>query len=432
MQWYSEGKIKPITPITLFPAAEAEAGFRYMQSGNHLGKIVFDFGDASKSLTPALQAPKMRLRSDATYLLPGGLGGVGRSVARWMVLHGARSLAFLSRSGRNESNDAYLNELEDMNCSVTVIQGSTADPAAVDRLIAEAPLPIAGVLQMSMVLRDCATSKMTFDHWSDVVGPRVQGTWNLHNALARTGAKLDFFVLFSSFCGLVGQWGQANYAASNTFLDAFVQFRHGLGLPASAIDIGALEDVGYVSESLEVLERFQSLNSQLLREKDLLDSLQLAIARSSPASADCSNYSAQCSAFTEPGVFGIGLRSLIPLSDPSCRLIWKRDARMSIYRNLEATASVAITSGSGDSLRTFLQTVSDTPSILKDNASVQTLAKEINETMMGFLMRSGSEDMDLSISFTDLGMDSLVSIELRNWLRQRLSYETTVLQIMSS
>ncbi|KAE9977973.1 hypothetical protein EG327_007538 [Venturia inaequalis] len=432
MQWYSEGKIKPITPITLFPAAEAEAGFRYMQSGKHLGKIVFDFGDASKSLTPALQAPKMRLRSDATYLLPGGLGGVGRSVARWMVLHGARSLAFLSRSGRNESNDAYLNELEDMNCSVTVVQGSTADPAAVDRLIAEAPLPIAGVLQMSMVLRDCATSKMTFDHWSDVVGPRVQGTWNLHNALARTGAKLDFFVLFSSFCGLVGQWGQANYAASNTFLDAFVQFRHGLGLPASAIDIGALEDVGYVSESSEVLERFQSLNSQLLREKDLLDSLQLAIARSSPASADCSNSSAHCSAFTEPGVFGIGLRSLIPLSDPSCRLIWKRDARMSIYRNLEATASVAITSGSGDSLRTFLQTVSDTPSILKDNASVQTLAKEINETMMGFLMRSGSEDMDLNISFTDLGMDSLVSIELRNWLRQRLSYETTVLQIMSS
>lgn len=220
---------------------------------------------------------------------------------------------------------------------------------------------------------------------------------------------------------MVGQWGQANYAASNTFLDSFVQFRHSLGLSASAIDIGAIEDVGYVSQSPAVLEHFKSLHSLTLTEQELLDSVELAIKRLKPSQSFAG-------AFTNPPTFGIGLRSFKLLDDPACRLIWKRDIRFSIYRNLEQKVK-AVEPSQGGGLQSFYSMVDRDASCLLDPAALQTLALEIGKDLSGYLLRA-EEDIRVNVKLDSLGIDSLVAIELRNWCRQRLNFETSVMTIM--
>src|SRR4051794_31056535 len=108
---------------------------------------------------------------------------------------------------------------------------------------------------------------MSWNDWQAAVGPKVQGTWNLHNALLQEQPEpLDIFFLFSSAGAMSGQWGQANYNAANTFLDAFVSYRHSLGLPASTVNIGVIEDIGYVCENPEILDSFRSTAQYLMRE----------------------------------------------------------------------------------------------------------------------------------------------------------------------
>src|SRR5436190_18569028 len=110
---------------------------------------------------------------------------------------------------------------------------------------------------------------MTLEDWELTVSPKVKGTLSLHEIFK--SEKLDFFVLFSSLNGLLGSSGQDNYAASNTFLDAFVQFRRRQGLPASVIDIGLVDDIGYVSRNTSVLEHFRSTSVYMIGEQLLLD-----------------------------------------------------------------------------------------------------------------------------------------------------------------
>jgi hypothetical protein len=97
---------------------------------------------------------------------------------------------------------------------------------------------------------------MTYEDWTLAVGPKVTGAWNLHNTSKQ--CDLDFFVLFSSLSGATGNPGQANYAAANTFLDAFVQYRHQQGLPASAIDLGLMGEIGFVSKRSRLADRLQN------------------------------------------------------------------------------------------------------------------------------------------------------------------------------
>lgn len=261
---------------------------------------------------------------------------------------------------------------------------------------------------------------MPYSDWQTVMGPRVTGAWNLHHALS--SAELDFFVLLGSFSGMVGQPGQANYAASNTFLNAFVQYRQGLGLPASALEMGPISDVGYVAESPAILESMKATSTYAVGEQEYLDALQLAITRSSALPLVANDV------FTNPSVIGVGLRSTKPLDDPSNRLVWRRDIRLSIYRNLEKTGSAAAATSmsQNDAIKHLLS-----PEHISDPSVISKLALEVGRVLYGFLMRQ-EDDVVLDKPLSSLGVDSLVSIELRNWCRQHLALEVSVLEIMQS
>lgn len=215
----------------------------------------------------------------------------------------------------------------------------------------------------------------------------------------------------------MGQWGQANYAAANAFLEGFVQYRQSLGLPASALSIGVMEDVGYVSQNQAVLDQLKATNYYTLREQDLLDALQLTMVPSSASKTD----SAQ---------LAIGLRSTKPLADPTNRSVWKRDIRMCLYRNLEIVADFS-SGGANEALQQLLVEVAANPSTLDAQSSVDLLTREIGVQLYNFMVRSVDE-LDVKQSLSAFGVDSLVAIEIRNWWRRSLGLEISVLEILNS
>ncbi|MCJ1385150.1 hypothetical protein MMC17_008269 [Xylographa soralifera] len=432
MEFYEQGHIKPIAPMKIFEAAQVEEAMRYMQKGQHVGKIVVRFPEDVEELKATTHRKDLVLRSDRSYLLIGGLGGLGRSIATWLVENGARHIVFFSRSaGSTTSEDPYINELKAQGCSVQTFSGSVSKLEDVKRVIASTAKPIAGVLQASMVLSDAALGEMTFEQWEAALLPKVQGTWNLHEALLQQKQPLDFFFLFSSVSGIGGQWGQANYASGNTFLDAFVQYRHSIGLPASVLDIGAMDDVGYLSKNSNILEALRATSLHILHEQDLLDSLHLMIDRSYPVSTPKAITSSSTTAYVNRSQVAIGVRSTLPLSAPNNRTIWKKDPRMAVYRNLESQDSTPGASSSNEGFKQFLRDASKNPRLLDLPDSIEILAKETGITLFGFMMRS-EEDLDLKAPLASLGVDSLVSIELRNWFRQKVGAEFTVLEVVGS
>ena len=259
---------------------------------------------------------------------------------------------------------------------------------------------------------------MTYGDWIAAIRPKVDGTWNLHHALE----ELDFFMLFSSIIGVIGQYGQANYAAANTFLDAFVQYRHYLGLVASVIDLGVMEDVGFVSESPALIDYFKFLSANLLTEVDLKEAVRLAIARSLPGKTAnvCSNTSQ----------LTVGISSSTPLTDPNNRVVWKRDRRFAVYRNIQSTSNTSLAEYGG--LKSFLSQINSRGvSNIGDDTTVEYLATEIGKILYGFMMQN-ADDMDLDLPLSSLGLDSLVGIELRSWCKQHLGLEISILETMQS
>ncbi|KNG81092.1 putative polyketide synthase [Aspergillus nomiae NRRL 13137] len=416
MSLYEQGHIKPIDPTTVFSADKAEDAFRFMQKGLHMGRIVIKFqGEDDLPLEPTPPAPSFK--QDRSYLLVGGMGGLGQSVARWMVSAGAQHLIFLSRSaGKSRGDQEFVRELNEAGCEVQVQAGDVTDLEVVRRVICEATHPVAGVLQMAMVLRDVGVGNMDEESWKAATRPKIEGTWNLHQCLL---GDVDFFVLFGSNSGTIGSYGQANYAAANAFLDAFVRFRHNLNYPASVIDIGAVGEVGYVSRMPKTAETMTSMAGRLATEQEFLDCLQLCIARSATelSTGTCENR----------GQIVLFNQSILPIEDPQNSVFWKRDPRLAIYRNIQKTTTEGDSAESGH-LRRFLASVVSDPSQLELPQTSTFLAKEIAQQVSIFLMRA-EDEIEISRTLTEVGVDSLVAIEVRNWWKQNLGVEVSVLEL---
>ncbi|MDI3284906.1 type I polyketide synthase [Polyangium sp. 15x6] len=186
------------------------------------------------------------LRPDATYLITGGLGALGLATAQWMVEAGARHLALVGIKGPSAAASEVLRGLGEAGARVLVLQGDVARREEVASILEEierqAP-PLRGIVHAAGVAPEPAPlielGRETFEH---VIAPKVAGTWNLH-ALT-LGMPLDFFVLYSSASALLGLVGKASYAGANAFLDAMASFRHGRGLSGMSIQWGAFVRVG--------------------------------------------------------------------------------------------------------------------------------------------------------------------------------------------
>ena len=154
MDLYRQGLIQPIEPILTYEAAQIEEAFEFLQKGQHIGKIVVSIPEHQEGLPTAADPQQLTLRSDVSYLLVGGLGGLGKSISTWMVERGARNLIYLGRSAGVSNNDkTFFEELRSLGCSVNTVVGSVAKVEDVEKVVRTATRPVAGIIQMSMVLR---------------------------------------------------------------------------------------------------------------------------------------------------------------------------------------------------------------------------------------------------------------------------------------
>lgn len=246
MDMFRRGELKPL-PHNVFRIEDAANAFRFMARRKNIGKVVLSFRGldaetrSERSLTP---------RADATYLIAGGTGGLGLTVGRWLVEKGARHLVLLSRSGSSAAGQEAAADLAAKGATVKTIQADIANESDVSRALAEirhSMPPLRGVIHSAGVLDDRLLLNQDAESFRRVLAPKVLGAWNLHTLTA--DLDLDFFVLFSSIASVLGSPGQANYAAANAFLDGLAQDRRSRGLPCLSINWGPWAEVGMAART---------------------------------------------------------------------------------------------------------------------------------------------------------------------------------------
>jgi acyl transferase domain-containing protein/NADPH:quinone reductase-like Zn-dependent oxidoreductase/acyl carrier protein/NADP-dependent 3-hydroxy acid dehydrogenase YdfG len=241
-QALEDGALKPL-PIRQFALSDAAAAFRYMAQAKHIGKIVVV--DETASAASMVSRSKPGIDANASYLITGGLGSLGLFVARHLVSLGARHLVLMGRSEPSESARAVLIELEQGGVNVATVRGDVGTRADVDRVLQEIDdrmPPLRGIIHAAGVIDDGVLLQQRWDRFRGVMAPKVGGAWNLH--AATDGRPLDFFVMFSSIVSLFGGQGQGNYAAANSFMDALAHYRRARGKNATSINWGPWADVG--------------------------------------------------------------------------------------------------------------------------------------------------------------------------------------------
>ena len=254
MRRFKSGAYRPL-PYAVFPAARAAEAFRHVSQARHIGKVVLSLREPGLSVERRSEGP-IAFREDASYLVTGGLSGLGLVTARWIAAHGGRHLILIGRSGAgSEEARAAVAELESRGLRVLVAPAdiSRAEDlrAVLERARAQMP-PLRGVFHSAVVFDDGILLHLDPARFSRVMEVKAGGAWNLHELTL--GDPLDHFVLFSSVSSWVGTPGQGNYVAANAFLDAFAHHRRSLGLPVLTIDWGRLDEVGYVARHAEVGE----------------------------------------------------------------------------------------------------------------------------------------------------------------------------------
>ncbi|KAL7624973.1 hypothetical protein AAE478_004187 [Parahypoxylon ruwenzoriense] len=407
------GKIRPVSPVTVFPISEVESAFKTLHGARSHGKLVVvpHAHDVVKATPP--RKPAQLLKADGTYILIGGTGGLGRSMARWMVSRGARHLVLVSRSGSATGKvKDLIEEASAVGAEIVVRRCDVANPSSVDELVKNGleDLPrVRGVIHGAMVLRDVLFEKMAYDQWTTVVESKVQGAWNFHNSLS--GVPLDFFVAISSVAGAVGNRGQAAYAAANCFLNAFVQYRLAQGLPASSLDLTAISDSGYLAEDLEkAAEVAKNLGSDTICEAEVLALLGAAI--SGRLATACNNHTIT------------GMR-ITPTMQP----FWTSDAKSKHLREAAEAAAAADAAANGGAKAISYNAALKAAKSIEEAESVvcDGLVHKLAAVMMMEL-----EDLDVTRSLSHYPLDSLVAIEIRNFITREFEATLQVLELLSS
>ncbi|THW29997.1 polyketide synthase [Aureobasidium pullulans] len=401
----SNGSIRPVGPVTSYGINEVEAAFRSLQSGKSMGKLVItpQHGDLVQAISPKKTASLFK--DDASYLIVGGTGGLGCSIARWMASRGAKLICLSSRRANITPRlEELISDLAQQGTRIIVRACDVANLSSVEMLIQDLQkeAPVRGVIQGAMVLKDVLYEQMTTDDFNAVVNPKVTGTLNLHNTLG--SSKLDFFIALSSVAGVVGNRGQAAYAAANVFLDTFMAHRNAQGLPGTSLDLTAVSDVGYLADNSErAADVLRNLGGETIEESEILGLLTAAVT------GKISNNHVITGLKIQPG------------SAP----FWSHDAKFS---NLLA-AAVSQTSQEGGNANVPL------PQALKTAGSsdkaLEVLYAALVTKLAAVLMLS-VEEMEPSAAVASYSLDSLAAIEVRNWIAREADANVQVLELLTS
>ena len=251
-----ETKALQTLPFRSFPACRIDSAFRLMAQGKHTGKVIVSFPEPFVARRGEPLVPAFEVKPDDTYLITGAFGGFGKVLAEWLADCGAKHLVLTSRNGAaTPAAEAFLIKLRARGVDVQVVKADAGSQADVKRLLGDIlslGIPLRGVFHLAMAIDDAPMAALTRDRMIKVIAPKAHGAWLLHEGTL--GMDLDCFVMFSSLASVFGNSAQANYAAANAFLDALAHHRQAIGLPALAINWGALGGEGYVARNERVAE----------------------------------------------------------------------------------------------------------------------------------------------------------------------------------
>ena len=237
--------VLPVPEHTVYPLAEAATAVRTISAAEHTGKLVLSVPRSGE--TPVVVPPQQAqvFRADGSYIVTGGVGGLGLFLAAVMANGGCGRIVLTSRSQPNPQAQKTIDRLKAGGADIQVEAGNIADPDTAARLVKVATatgLPLRGVLHAAAVVDDATLENITAELIERDWAPKVHGAWYLHEATA--DAQLDWFCSFSSAAVLLGSPGQGAYAAANSWLDAFTSWQCSQGVPASSIAWGAWADIG--------------------------------------------------------------------------------------------------------------------------------------------------------------------------------------------
>ncbi|MEW2554350.1 SDR family NAD(P)-dependent oxidoreductase [Streptomyces zhihengii] len=380
----ADGKLEPL-PVRTRPMADAVAALRESAEAAAEGVRTVLTGAADVTGVTALPLSGGRLRADGSYLLTGGLGALGLSLAEYLAEHGAGALVLLGRSAPGPEAAARVEALRAAGTRVVTERCDAADADAVRAVLARVRAdlpPLRGVVHLAGLLEDATVRNLTEDQVGRVLAPKTAGARNLDEATADD--PLDLFVLFSSAAALVGNAGQAAYAAANSYLDALAEARRRRGLPALSVQWGPFTGTGLAASEEQRGARLEERGMGGFPPGEAWPALLRMLERDEPVT----------------GYVPIALRRWFDAYPDTAALgSWER--LHTAARDDGASA------GGGDFLARLLGTpAGDRPAV----------AEEEVRRLAGRVLRLGAEGVGSEVPFKELGLDSLMGLELRNRL----------------
>ncbi len=365
-QQFQSSSLKPL-PCKIFSSDRVIDAFRFLQQAKHIGKIVV--------------CDNSPLKNDSTYLITGGLGGLGLQVACWMVNKGVRHLILVGRSKPSQAAQETIRQLEQVGANVHVVQADVSNRDDVARII-KSKIPLRGIIHAAGILDDGVLMEQSWERFERVMAPKIEGAWNLH--LETQNYPLDFFILFSSAASLVGSAGQANYCAANAFLDALAYYRRSLGLPGTSINWGSWESVGMATRLRTQIQ--SRLSEQGLGAIALESGLQILEELLKQNVTQVGVLPIDWSIFRKPFPF---FEEVMPVSEE------KIPQQSDFLEQLKGT-------------------------IISDRKRL--LIAHIRSHVAKILGIHVPDSIEIQQGLSELGMDSLASVELRNRLQTSLQF----------
>ncbi|WP_437692720.1 type I polyketide synthase [Sorangium sp. So ce176] len=338
----------------------------------------------------------LAIREDGAYLISGGLGALGLHVATWLVERGARHLFLFGRSAPSPAAEQTLNRLRARGSRIHVLAADAASERDVARVLDEvraAGVPLRGIVHAAGALDDGVLLLQDWERFRKVVEPKARGAWLLHEL--SHGSALDFFILFSSATAILGSPGQANYAAANAFLDALAHHRRARGLPALSVNWGPWGEAGMAARAeVERRGRLERSGVEALSPERALLALEQTVGGGHP----------------QIGIFDIDwplFGARLPATQRSSLLAELLPRAHAPRAQLESPP------------RDVLESVLRTPAT--DRAPV--LRALVAAQLAGVLEREDAEAIDAKTSLLELGLDSLMAVELKSWIKAFLGID---------
>ncbi|KAI1470380.1 polyketide synthase [Daldinia caldariorum] len=446
LQLYRAGEIRPL-PTRVFNVSQVTQAYQYFSSKDRVGKVVISFEDPRARVPVAPATYFSVFDAEKVYLLVGCLGGLGRSLSRWMMARGARHFIFLGRSGADKPSARQLvSRLEEAGATVGIVRGDVSKAADVNVAVSACMATgrrVGGVIQAAMGLHEALFTRMPNEAWHTGIDPKWQGTWNLHNALQAhvdndPRNEPDFFLLTSSVSGTVGTATESNYCSANGFLDAFARWRRSRGQACVSVGLGMISEVGYLHENPEIEALLLRKGIQPLNEEEFLQVVDLALASEAACSPEESHLltGLEPAAIRELSARGFDVTSHGVLVEARASVLLA-----SLLAEKEAAATPQQGGGHAAAAATAVTAAwfKDVPAGISAAFAPEADADTMREAILRLVKKRFSnlilmpaDQIGEGRALPDFGVDSMIASEFRSWFWSVFKVDVPFLDIMSA